>query len=362
MRRRAFFLIPLVLAVLLSKPATGQDQPAANVWTKLDKAVIEGRRWDIPVGYSLAKGGFMNSLRFDFNRQSASTQNLYAFSRDIAGQAGILGASTDPFDWGTPNLSFSKLTSLRDINPSMRVDRTLTVGDSVIKTVGKQTFRFGGDYRVIRFDSRTDPNARGNFVFTGLYTGLDFADFLLGLPQQSTVQYGAGQETFQGRSWDLFAQDDWRIRDNLTLNLGLRYEYYSPFAEAYDRLVTLDVNSDFTAAVPVQAGQVGPFTGAFPATIVQPDRNNFAPRIGIAWRPKPGTVVRTGYGINYSAGVYQTIVQQLSAQPPFAFTNTVLATPDAPVLINEAAGLPTRIHPSCVCVTPVLSNPVAAKW
>ena len=64
----------------------------------------------------------------------------------------------------------------------MRIDRTLTVGDSVIKTVGKQTIRFGGDYRDIRFDSRTDPNARGSFVFTGLYTGLDFADFLLGLP------------------------------------------------------------------------------------------------------------------------------------------------------------------------------------
>jgi trimeric autotransporter adhesin len=292
--------------------------------------------WDIPVSYSFTKRGWTNSIRFDFNHQRANTQNLYAFGQDVASQAGILGASTDPFDWGAPGLSFSSFSSLRDVAPSTRTDRTIAIGDSLVKTRGTHTLRFGGDYRDIRSDSRVDPNARGSFVFTGLYTHLDFADFLLGLPQQSTVQYGPGLERFRSDSWDLFIQDDWRATSKLTVNAGLRYEYYSPAAEAGDRLVTLDAPPDFTAAVPVIAGGTGPFSGPLPDTLVRADRTDLAPRTGIAWRPSTSTIIRAGYGINYNASVYQTIAQQLAGQPPFATAATVLATAAAPVPLSTA--------------------------
>jgi hypothetical protein len=270
-----------------------------------------------------------HSLRFGFNRQHAATQNLYGGVLDVAGAAGLLGVSPDPFDWGAPNLSFSTFTSVRDTNPSMRNDRTLSAGDTIVKTRGRQTLRFGGDYRDIHADSQTDANARGSFVFTGLYSGVDFGDFLLGLPQQATVQYGPGLEHFRSRSWDLFTQDDWRATDKVTVNAGLRYEYFSPISEASNRLVTLDAAPGFTAAVPVVAGGSGPFSGALPDTIVRPFRTGFAPRVGIAWRPKAGTVVRTGYGINYNSSVYQSIAVQLAGQPPFAVTDTVLGSTTA---------------------------------
>src|SRR5258706_209034 len=243
-----------------------------------------------------------------------------------AGAAGLLGVASNPFDWGAPNLSFSTFTSVRDTNPSLRNDRTLSAGDTIVKTHGRHTVRFGGDYRDIRADSQTDANARGSFVFTGLYSGVDFGDFLLGLPQQATVQYGPGLERFRSRSWDLFAQDDWRATDKVTVNAGLRYEYFSPISEADNRLVTLDAAPGFTAAVPVVAGGTGPFSGALADTIVRPFRTGFAPRVGIAWRPVTGTVVRAGYGINYSASPYQSIAQQLAGQPPFASTDTVIAS------------------------------------
>ncbi len=283
--------------------------------------------WDIPIGYSFTAAGLTHALRFQFNRQFGQTTNQYAFSQNVAGDAGLLGVSSDPFDFGAPNLSLSSFTSVRDTNPSTRTDRTLAFGDTIVKTRGKQTIRFGGDFRDIRADSRTDANARGSFVFTGLYSGSDFADLLLGLPQQATVQFGPGLEQFRSRSADLFVQDDWRVTDTLTVNAGLRYEYFSPLSEASNRLVTLDVAPGFTAAVPVMAGDLGPYSGALPDTIVRPFRAGFAPRVGIAWRPKPGTVVRTGYGINYNSSVYQSIAQQLAGQPPFAVTSTVLGTP-----------------------------------
>jgi hypothetical protein len=311
------------------------DNTSSNLFPTLG-GESKASAWDVPVSYSFTRGGVFQTLRGQFNRQHAETRNLYAFGQNVAGDAGILGVSGDPFDFGAPNLSFSSFSSVRDTNPSMRTDRTLAIGDTIVKTRGRSTWRFGGDYRSIHADSRTDANARGSFVFTGLYSGVDFADFLLGHPQQATVQFGPGLEQFRSHSWDLFVQDDWRVSDKVTVNAGLRYEYFSPVSEADNRLVTLDVAPGFTAAVPVAAGGTGPYSGALPDTIVNPFRPGLAPRIGVAWRPKQGTVLRGGYGINYNSSVYQSIAQQLAGQPPFAVTNTVLATAAAPLALETA--------------------------
>jgi hypothetical protein len=86
---------------------------------------------------------------------------------------------------------------------------------------------------------------------------------------------------------------------------------------------------------PIQPGQAGTYSGSLPASLVRPDRNNFAPRLGFAWKPLPNTVVRGGYGINYNTGAYQGIAQQLSVQPPFATTETnVQTTPGELTLQN----------------------------
>ena len=244
--------------------------------------------------------------------------------------------STEPFDYGAPNLSFSQFASLRDQNPSTQTNRTLAIGDTIVKTRGQSTWRFGGDYRDIRADNQVDSNARGSFVFTGAYTGVDFGDFLLGLPQQASEQFGPGLERFRSTSWDLFVQDDWRATDKITVNAGLRYEYFSPVSEADNSLVTLDVPPDFSAAVPVVAGVTGPYSGPLPDTIVRPFRTGFAPRIGVAWRPKQGSVIRGGYSINYNSSNYASIAQQLAGQPPFAEASTVLASAGSPIALSTA--------------------------
>src|SRR6202040_2125367 len=153
-------------------------------------------------------------------------------------------------------------------------------------------------------------------------TGSDLADFLLGLPQQSSVQFGTDTYNFRSNSYDFFAQDDWRIRASLTIQLGLRYEYQGPFTEASNHIVNLDVAPNFTAAVPVEPGQTGPYNGVFPSSLIHPDRNNYAPRIGFAWKPAKLTVVRAGYGVNYNLAQYSAGVQNFAFQPPFAETAT----------------------------------------
>jgi trimeric autotransporter adhesin len=299
------------------------------------------RSFDIPVSYTRSIGKLTNIIRADFNRSRTRTQNLYAFSNDITGALGITGVSQNPFDWGLPNLSFTNFASLQDTTPQLTRPQTYTFSDNVIWNHGKHTARWGGDFRRVQVNTETASNPRGSFIFSGFNTeqltssgspvpgtGYDFADFLLGLPQQTSEQFGESDH-FHGNYWDLYAQDEWKMRANLTLNLGVRYEYVSPLTEENNRIANLDLspgvlNPALGAAVatPILPGQVGPYYGRLPASLMRPDRNNFAPRIGFAWKPFSATVVRGGYGINYNTGAYQGIAQQLALQPPFATTAT----------------------------------------
>ena len=298
--------------------------------------------WDVPISYARTFGKITNIARFDFNRNWSQTQNLFAFTQDVAGNLGIQGVSQNPFDWGVPNLSFSDIAGVNDVSPSRVVNQTLSFSDSMIWTHGKHTLAWGGDYRRLQVNNQSDSNPRGSFIFTGAFSGYDFADFLLGLPQQTSVQYGATPGStrsyhFRGNSWDLYAQDTWRARGNLTLNLGVRYEYVSPYSEADNQLVNLFVPASFNPAIsptPVFSGQ-----GGAPATIIKPDRNNFAPRLGLAWKPFSKTVVRAGYGINYNLGEYQSMAQNLAFQPPFATAQTNLAS-SSPVPLTLQNGFP----------------------
>ena len=302
------------------------------------------------VNLNFGIGRTQQSSRFNFMRTRSDGLNLYAFTRDVAGEAGIGGVADDPFDWGVPNLSFTTFADLSDRAPTKRLERRLGISHSVTLPWKKHSFRVGAEFRSQSLDSQVDTNARGSFTFTGLYTsrpgggaardgGLDFADFLLGFPQQASVQYGPGEIGLRSRSWNVYFSDDWRISGALTLNAGLRYEYVSPLEEANDRLVNLDVPADFTGAAPVLAGKAGPFTGEFPESLVYADRNNFAPRVGLAWTPNRQSsrrvTVRAGYGLNYNLGAYSFIAQRLSGQPPFAVSNTSQGTPVAPLTFDS---------------------------
>jgi hypothetical protein len=301
----------------------------------------------VPVGVTFPLWGGNNSLSVSFNRSQSEATNAFAYVENVAGHAGIIGVSDDPFDWGVPSLAFSSVTGLTDLAPSRRSDRTLTVSDTMVKMWGRHSVRFGGDFRDAHLDSRTNQAPRGAFVFTGLYTGggirvggFDVADFLLGLSQQASMQYGTGAERFRTRSWSAFIQDDWRVRNSLTINAGVRYEYQAPYWEADNRLVNLDANADFTAVAAVRAGESGPYTGAFPTTAVHPDRNNFSPRMGVAWRPHQKTMVRGGYGINYASVPYLSFAQRLAAQPPFAVTDTRTGAEGTPLPITDVFATP----------------------
>jgi hypothetical protein len=292
-------------------------------------------------GWTYGKGRATNIFRVNYNHNHVSTTNLFSNVMDVAGPggAGIGGISNDPFDWGLPGIGFTSFGGLSDPTPRRELDQTYTISDTVSWNHGKHNWRFGGDYRRILQSFHSARTAEGSFVFTGFATssynvtgaavkdtGYDFADFLLGFPQQTSLQFGATSYNFRANAYDFFAQDDWRWRSSLSFNLGLRYEYNGPYTEANGRIANLDVAAGFTSAAVVLPGQTGPFNGQFPASLVRPDRNNFAPRIGIAWKPQKQTVVRAGYGINYNLAQYGIMIQNFAFQPPFAESATNATT------------------------------------
>jgi hypothetical protein len=293
-------------------------------------------------GWTYSKNRFTNIFRFGYNHNRVSTTNLYSNITDVAGEAGITGISDDPFHWGLPVISFTSFGGLNNPIPRRELDQTYTISDTISWNHKKHNFRFGGDYRRILQSFHSARNAEGSFVFTGYATsnytagstealpdtGYDFADFLLGYPQQTSLQFGTDSYDFRSNSFDFFAQDDWRILANLSLNLGVRYEYNGPYTEAQNRISNLLVGPGFTTATPViPAGAVLPTgTGTFLVSnnpsLIQPDRNDFAPRLGLAWKPLKKTVTRAGYGINYNLVQYGAIIQNFAFQPPFAETST----------------------------------------
>jgi len=284
-------------------------------------------------GYSAIKGVFVNSLRFTYNRSDNNTVNHFTNTNNIEAQLGINGVSQLPADFGLPNVSLApNFSSLRDLTPASRNNQTFSISESMSLSHAKHSWTWGGDFRRLYVNVRNAGNARGSFTLTGAATGLldsnqrlvpftgsALADLLFGYAQQTSVQFGAEDYKFRSNSWDLFVQDNWRAGKNLTLNLGLRYEYVTPYVESNNQLANLDVAPNFSAVAPVLPGQVGPITHRqFPDGLIHADRNNFAPRVGLAWKPFPKTVVRAGYGVNYNIGQYGQMATQLGFQPPFA--------------------------------------------
>jgi trimeric autotransporter adhesin len=300
--------------------------------------------------------------RVSLNRMETESTNAFSYKRDVEGDLGITGVSKDPINWGPPTLNFSNYGNVALGNPSIARNQTLSVSGGINKMAGKHSYRAGVSANWAQRNSKTDSNGRGTFSFTGYATillnedgsqvsgtGNDFADFLLSLPYATSRRYVDSIINPQGNgiylrnsNWSLYAMDNWRVRSNLTVNYGLRYEYAGPSYEKYNRLVSLDSNPEYTEVAQVFPDQRGPLSNRyFSRSLVNPDRNNFAPRIGIAWRPKNGSpfVFRLGYGISYNPS-YSSIVGQLINQPPFAVAQDLAADRANPLTIVN--GFPTN--------------------
>ena len=204
-------------------------------------------------------------------------------------------------------------------------------------------------------------NATGTFYFTGSETGTALGDLTSGLPQESSIDAAITKSYLRQNVWDLFAQDDYRAFSNLTLNYGIRYEYFSPYSEKYDHLAELGVGSGFTQLAEVSPRCVGTFCG-LPSSLIYPFRTAVAPRAGIALRLPKTTVVRAGYAINYTNGQYSTFAQTLAHEPPFANVQTNEAASPGQITLSNGFPVPEANQAPNYALDPHYFLPYVQVW
>lgn len=272
--------------------------------------------------HRLASNLYAN-LGYRFSRLRTEVNPYFENRINISGNAGLTGTNQAAVNWGPPTLVFaSGIASLTDAQSSRDLTETNALNASAQWYRGRHNVTAGGDLRWQEFNYFSQPNPRGTFTFTGEAFGSDLADFLHGVPDTAAITSGNPDKYLRQTVYDLYVTDDWRLQPDLTVNLGVRWEYGAPVTELENRLANLDVVSGFTAAAPVVAGSpAGPLTGQrYPRSLLRPDRSRVEPRVAVSWRPLPASslVVRGGYGIYADTSVYQSIALQLAEQAPFA--------------------------------------------
>jgi outer membrane receptor protein involved in Fe transport len=269
----------------------------------------------------------VNELKLGYARLRLERLSENAFKRDVVSELGIPGVQFGgPQVWGIPSITIPGYSTIGDDNfflPMRLRNNTYQVIDTFSWNRGSHQLRMGGEFRRFQFNIIQIFTPRGDFRFTANYTnqfagsvagdptGDALASFLLGLPSDQRRTIGTANAYLRQSAWAGFIQDDWKATRNLTVNLGLRYEYTSPFVDKFDRLSNVSfkgiptlndvVRQNLIGKVPVPIVLAG--RGGTPRGLTAPDRNNWAPRLGLAWRPAGSNrwVVRAGAGIFYGA-------------------------------------------------------------
>jgi hypothetical protein len=272
-----------------------------------------GRTQNWAAGWTHTFGATMvNQLRGGWHKFSESevfgTTNDASF--DVVGKMGLPLVSRRPDEFGPPSISISgpeggfDLYNLqRQIGPRVRSNGIIPITETLSIQYGRHFLKIGAEWdrRLVTFGQARAP--RGAFGFDGTYTGSALADFMLGYVKTASVN-PAHTSTDLHNIWQgYYLNDDWKITSRLTLNLGLRYDYYQRYKQSDDKFANIYQNG-------FQVGNVvTPANSPYGRGLIQPDFNNWGPRFGFAYRPTflGETVVRGGYGIYYTPEISNAI-------------------------------------------------------
>ena len=306
-------------------------------------------------------------MRHTYTRQTNTSEPYFANAINVSGDAGIMGNNQEPENWGPPSLSFaSGIAGLSSGQYSLNRTQSHAFNLETMRTTGRLLLVMGGNARYQMLDMVSQQNARGAFTFNGSFTGHDFADFLLGLPNTSSIAFGNADKGFRAWTYDVYVNSDFRASPNVTINFGIRWDLEAPVTEHRDRLVNLDVAEDFSAAAPVLADTArGPITGRrYPSSLITADPWGVQPRVGVAWRPIPtsSVVLRAGYGIYRNTSVYQTLAQQMAQQPPLSFAFNSVSTPETPLTLASGFIAPVSTTLNTVAFDPGFRVGTVHRW
>ena len=290
-----------------------------------------------------------NELRFGYNWINAKYQQAYA-NTDVSSQLGLGGIPFSAGNGGTPNFSISGLTSFGspEYVPTDEYENVAQLLDNVSKVIGRHTLKVGVNFQRIRVQTLQPTASRGGFNFTGKYTqipgessttGFGAADMITDQMESASI---SNSSTVRNQRWyrSAYFQDDWQAMPKLTVNLGLRWEYFQPVEELNSRQANFLVdytNNSAQFLLPDGAKQYTLPTSLLTALaannvpVVYTSNNslsnaqkvNFSPRFGFSYEVGPKTVVRGGFGIFFGGIEAVGFYPNLGANAPFLFTSNL---------------------------------------
>ena len=312
----------------------------------------------------------VNEVRFGYSRYRTSFTSL-----DAGFDPSTLGINFGTGKLGLPEIDFGgifdNLGATAFSIPRGRTSQSFQLLDNFTWLKGRHTIKLGGEYRRSMVDSFNDNLERGAVVFApnnGFDTdpGTDIlAAYYMGFVSFTLADSGNTQRTTSNNGLSFFVQDDFRATRNLTLNLGLRWEYFGPISEAHNILANLGTDGNLA-----MVGTDG-VTGAY-----KRDLNNFGPRLGFAWNPRGGTVLRGGYGFYYDYIPQDLLIANFTndaglVTPPIGprpvqtlgFNSTAFSTPATPGVTSAPVFIPGGGGPPDIFFTPRnLVTPYVQSW
>ena len=281
----------------------------------------------------------LNEFHFSYLRDAINLgQQQGGVGVSLASQGFVVGPGTpgivalSPKTEGVESVSFNSFSIGTNTNQLQQTNNTYQFLDNVSKLIGNHSLKFGGEFHWDQINSFPIAQFNGAFLFFGSETGVDFADFLLGVPSQynqSQLQPFYGRNKYLG----LYAQDSWRITPSLTLNYGLRWDRIEPWYEKYNQLAVFEPGRQSVVFPNAPEGMLFPTDPGVPRTLAPPGNLDFSPRIGLAYAPNvsgdgwlskivggPGqTSIRASFGTFYTA-IEALTLGVLSANTPYGTT------------------------------------------
>ena len=304
----------------------------------------------------------VNELRIGFNhvhvRRGVPVDGTQLPPDDLR----VPGVPDDPRVNGLTLFAPSRFARVGDprFAPTILSSEERQITDSLTLVRHAHTIKIGGELRWSQFNISQEAAPRGQFGFNGQYSGSSLSDMLLGMPSRANISTVIGLYNRQHVP-ALFVQDDWKVTHHLTLNLGVRYDYFSPTVEANNR----QSNFDYATGTLITAGSSGASRG-----LVTVDKANFSPRVGFAWSPTTSgnTVIRGAYGIFFSGQEIRTAAPlQLAYNLPFFYEPLFINDSSAPPAFTVSQGFPTldpsqAVNPGVTSVDSRLRTPYYQSW
>ena len=275
----------------------------------------------------------INELNIGFVQFRRERRSVDAFTRNWIQELGIKGFSPDPLTWAAPSMTPSGYPEIGYSSNNAVfnwVTQSAQLVDNFSAVRARHTLKAGLTIQLKRLATLQWGQPSGTYTFSGQFSAPvplsatsrynALADLLLGIPSSYTVQTTPFSPHLWYTNMGYYVQDDWRVTDSLTANVGLRWEYFGRPVERDNRIASFDLTT---------GQQVFPEQNGYPRSLVDPYYKDFAPRLGLAWRAGTRTTLRGGYGMFYTPDVINTY-RQLAFQEPFGEISSLTARPADP--------------------------------